>query len=122
MTSELTLCVMQESVTTSERTLRCANVLHRANPCSAFWLLRQRSMRLLFLIIVFFYLALWGFIANSMLYARRRFKLSSQAAAVLLSLFGGVSALAQSVGLSLARKAACRLGQRRGRTRRGQKR
>eukprot|EP00965_Chrysotila_dentata_P144612 4776496-Pleurochrysis_carterae.AAC.2 len=39
-----------------------------------------------------------------MLYAKRRFGLGSKEAAVLLSLFGAISTLAQSVGLALARK------------------
>ena len=53
----------------------------RANPLGALALVRgNEALWTLSLIVFFYYLSLWGFIANSLLYARRRFHLTPPAA------------------------------------------
>lgn len=80
-------------------------VLRHANPFGAFAMLRtNKAMRLLAAIVLFFYLALWGFLCNKGVYARRRFNLNARHTAAQLALFGLVSTVAQSIGLRLARK------------------
>jgi DHA1 family tetracycline resistance protein-like MFS transporter len=80
-------------------------LLRRANPCASFAMLKtNQAMRLLAAIVLLFYLALWGFLANKGVYARRRFGQSVAQTAAQLSLFGLVSTISQSVGLHLARR------------------
>ena len=76
----------------------------RANPLASVGLVRSNpALSLLSGIIFLYYLALWGFIASSLLYARRRFQLESSASAALLTCFGAASLLSQSIGLKYAR-------------------
>ncbi|KOO32609.1 hippocampus abundant transcript 1 protein [Chrysochromulina tobinii] len=80
-------------------------LLRRANPFGSFAMIRtNKAMRLLAAVVLCFYLALWGFLSNKGVYARRRFKLSVPQTAAQLALFGLVSTISQSVGLRLARK------------------
>ena len=80
-------------------------LLRRANPFGALALVRgNQALWTLSLIVFFYYLSLWGFIANSLLYCRRRFGLRPPEAAALLSIFGFTNLLAQSVGLRLAQR------------------
>lgn len=82
-----------------------AELLRRSNPLSSFAILRtSRAMRLLAAITFFYYFALWGFIANKGIYARRRFGQTSGQTAAQLTVFGAVAALSQSAGLTLARR------------------
>lgn len=81
-------------------------LFRRANPFSAFAMLRSnRAMRLLSAIVLCFYVALWGFLSNKGVYARRRFGISVSQTAAQLALFGLVSTLSQSLGLHFARRA-----------------
>lgn len=78
-------------------------MIRRANPLGSLSLVRgNHALWTLSLIVFFYYLSLWGFIANSLLYSRRRFGLNSPAAAALLSSFGITSLLSQSIGLRIA--------------------
>ena len=80
------------------------DLLRRANPFAAFGMLRTNlAMRLLSAIVLAFYVALWGFLSNKAVYARRRFHLTAPQTAAQLALFGLVSTLAQSIGLRFAR-------------------
>ena len=120
----------EQPLSPTTRARRRRELLRRANPIGALNLVRGNpALRLLALITFFYYLALvshvatqspelaslpaahlafepshaqWGFIANSLLYVRRRFALGSPAAAALLSIFGLTSLVSQSVGLRLA--------------------
>ena len=79
-------------------------LLRRANPFSSFAMLRtNKAMRLLAAVVLCFYVALWGFIANKGVYARRRFGLTAAQTALQLAIFGLVSAVGQSIGLRLLR-------------------
>ena len=76
----------------------------RANPFGSFAMLRTNvAMRLLAAIVLCFYLALWGFLSNKGVYARRRFGLTVPQTAAQLAIFGLVSTISQSVGLRVAR-------------------
>jgi hypothetical protein len=55
----------------------------------------NKAMRLLAAVVLCFYLALWGFLSNKGVYARRRFKLSVPQTAAQLALFGLVSTISQ---------------------------
>ena len=84
---------------------RRRELMRRANPVGAWRLVRgNHALWVLSCIVFFYYLALWGFIANSLMYARRQFKLTPPAAAALLGCFGITSLLGQSVGLKLAQR------------------
>ena len=77
----------------------------RANPLASVGLVRSNpALYLLSGIVFLYYLALWGFIASSLLYARRRFQLESSASAALLTCFGAASLLSQSIGLRYAQR------------------
>ena len=74
-------------------------LLRRANPFASFALLRRnRALRLLCGIVLLYYFALWGFVANKGIYARRRFGQTSRQTAEQLTVFGLSAALSQSVG------------------------
>ena len=80
-------------------------LLRRSNPFGAFAMLRtNKAMRLLAAVVLCFYLALWGFLSNKGVYARRRFGLTVGQTAAQLAIFGFVSTISQSLGLRLARQ------------------
>ena len=87
------------------RLISRSELLRRANPFAAFGMLRANgSMRLLAAVTLFFYVALWGFLANKGVYARRRFQMTAPQTAAQLAIFGLVSTVSQSVGLGFARR------------------
>tara|TARA_B110001452_G_scaffold266538_1_gene273678 strand:- start:733 stop:2073 length:1341 start_codon:yes stop_codon:yes gene_type:complete len=82
-----------------------SELCRRANPLAALSVLRFHApMRLLSALVFFYYLAVWGFIANNLLYCRRRFQFTPEMSAGLLTVFGLVTFVTQSVGLRLAQK------------------
>ena len=84
---------------------RHAPLLRRANPLAAFAMLaHHRPMRLLSALVFFFYIALWGFVANNLLYCKRRFDFTREMSAALLTSFGLVTVCTQSLGLRLLQR------------------
>ena len=61
-------------------------------------------MRLLSALVFFFYIALWGFVANNLLYCKRRFDFTREMSAALLTSFGLVTVCTQSLGLRLLQR------------------
>lgn len=79
--------------------LTWSELLRRSNPCRSFTglLVASRPMRLLSVITLFYYLALWGFLANKGVYARRRFQLTSRETAAQVVTRRGMNQKAPSL-------------------------
>lgn len=96
---------LEKAVRSSRAIGQRSDVCRRANPLVGLQLIRDnKAIRLLSAITFCYYIALWGFISNSLLYARRRFGLDSSSAAALLTTFGVTNLACQSVGLTLAKR------------------